>query len=421
MMLADYIKVLQNKKSKQILSLYSSTVLQTVLGFVTSIILTRSLNPEQFGHYSYILNLITLVSLIVTTGHISTVAMLLAQTENEENRRSLLGTSLLINLLISAAFILIIFIFSFFQDILFPDKLGKHLRALSLFLFLYPVQSYLENVFMGLNHIGALSLFRLLPKILYIVSLLLYLKYLELSFFSAVLLLLFASYLVYGFQIVRLRPRFSRIKSNFQIIESENMRYGFHIYLGSLASVATSYLCALSVSYFASNRELGFFNLALSLSGPLMLLPGVIATTMFKHFANADEIPPKLIQYTVFVSLASYAGFFLLLKPLFFLIYPAQYGAAIPLAYVMGLGMIIHGMGDVYNRFLLAKAQGKEVRNGAFITGAVNVAAFLTIVPLLASTGAALARVLVGIVYFASMFYYYQNRRSILPNSNPLI
>ena len=410
-MIIRFLQLLRGPKSSQAMVLYIGTVLQLLLGVVTSVVVTRALKPEQYGNYSYVLNLASFVLLIVSTGHFVSISMMLAQSHDDKHTRSLLGTSLLVTLLLSCLFSSIIFFFSFFQDYLFRDKIGYSIRLLALPLFLFPLQTYLESVLMGLNRIHALSAQRAIPKAFYIVALFLYMRFASLGFLSAFCLMLLALYVVYAVQVVNLKPTFDNISANLRHITSENKRYGFHVYVGSLANVATTYLCTLSVSYFGDNTKLGFFNLALTLSIPLGLLPNVVATTFFKSFADMNRVPIKVVSYTLGLSLCSYLVFICLLKKVVFLLYSADYAKSVPLAIILGLGMIIQGLGDVFNRFLCAKARGKQVRNGAFVAGAVNVGAILVLVPAFGGTGAAVTRVLAGSVYFAAMYLYYRDCR----------
>lgn len=416
-MITEVLSTLKRGKSKQVLTLYASTVLQTAVGLATSVVITRALRSEQYGHYSYLSTLFNLVLIIVSTGHFSSISMMLAQSENESNKRSILGTSLLITIMVSFVFVGIIFVFSFFQDYLFHDKLGGSIRILSLLLVLFPFYTYIDSVLTGLNHINALSVLRVLPKILYLVALLFYIHVAQLKFLSAFVLLLVTSYVVYIIQIMNLRPSFNNITTNFRYIEAENKKYGYHVYLGTLSGVATSYLCALSISYFANNRELGFFNLAVVISSPLLLLPQSVATAFFKNFADMKVIPNKLIGYTILLSVTSYIIFALLIKNIVLVMYSSEYLASVSLAYVLGAAMIFHGFGDIFNKFLCAKARGREVRNGAFITGAVNILAFAILVPVLGGTGAAIARLFLGITYLIIMLLYYKNGRLCLWNS----
>ncbi len=389
--------------------MYVGTVLQMILGLVISVVVTRALEPAQYGHYAYVGNLANLVLLIVSTGHFVSVSMMLARSTDEKEKRALLGSSLLVTLLLSAVFSTAVFGVSFFQDRLFQDKIGSSIRLLAIPLIFFPLQTYLESVLMGLNRISALSVQRAIPKVLYILALFTYMRFARLTFVSAFVLMLFTLYVVYIYQIVRLKPAFGNLSGSLRRISLENKRYGFHVYLGALAEVATMYLCALSISYFGDNTKQGFFNLALVISTPLGLLPSVIATTFFKSFADMERVPSAVIGSTVALSLGSYVVYVCVLKRIVLLFYSADYIQSIPLAFILGLAMIIQGFGDVFNRFLCSKARGKEIRNGAFVAGGVNLAAILTLVPLLGATGAALTRVLAACVYLTLMYTYYRS------------
>jgi len=310
---------------KQVVVLYAGTVFQLVLGLVTSIVLARTLKPEQYGHYSYVWNTASLLLLIVTIGHFTSVSMMLAHIQDDDRKRSLLGSSLLVTLMVCAVFSCLVFAVSFFQDRFFHDKIGYSLRLLALPMLLFPLQAYLYSVLVGLNKIHALSFQRALPKAAYLIALFVYIKFASLNFVSAFVLMLLTLYIVQVPQIMRLKPVFRGLRDNLRAISVENRRYGFHVYLGSLAGVATTYLCALSVAYFGDNTKLGFFNLALTIASPLGLLPTVIAATFFRSFAAMERIPTKVLTYTLGLSLCTYAVYVGVLKKVVVLFYSAQY------------------------------------------------------------------------------------------------
>ena len=414
-------RITQHIKSEtglQVIELYGSTILQLLLGIVVSIIVARALKPEQYGHYSYLSKVFYLVVLIISTGHFVSMSKMLANSHDERVNRELLGTCLLLTGVLSILYSIGIFFYSFFQDAFFQDKLGSVIRIFSIVVIMYPVQHYLENVLMGLNRIRELALVRTLPRILYVLSLAVFVTYMELTYTVALILLLTTSYVIDIFQICRLRPLFSNIRHHWKQLSSENHQYGIHVYWGSLAGVASINLCALSISYFSGNKEFGYYNLALSVSEPLMLLPNVIATTLFRKFADMEMIPAIVIRSTLALSAVSYILFFLFVNKLIILLYSRDYEPSIFLTYILGFGAIVHGLGDVYNRFLCAKGKGKEVRNGAFISGFVAVTAFLILVPLLNSLGAAIARLTVAVCYLSAMFFFYSKaRKDIIPST----
>jgi O-antigen/teichoic acid export membrane protein len=406
-----YFQLLQSR-ARQVLGLYVSTILQTVFGFLISIFLARSLGPTQYGNYSYLFNLFNLVLLLVSVGHFVSTSMMLATKKNEMHRENLLGASFIITIVISCAFSAIIFFFSFVQETLFRERLGHEIRILSFLAILLPLQVYLENVYLGLNRIRSLAIQRTLPKLFFLVALAITVCWFKLSYVTATVLLLFTSYVVYIAQVARLKPRFDHLRETMRMISNENRRYGFHVYLGALAGVATNYLASLSISFFRSNMDLGFYNLALSLSMPLMLLPQSVAASYFKDFSDAEKLPDRVIKYTLILSTVSYIAYLGLIKPLVVLFYSRVYISSVPLAAILGLAMIVHGFGDVVNRFLCAKARGKEIRNGAFIVGVTNVVMFLALIPVFGNSGAAIARLVMAVVYFLSMYWYYRKSQS---------
>lgn len=68
---------------------------------------------------------------------------------------------------------------------------------------------------------------------------------------------------------------------------------------------------------------------------------------------------------------------------------------------------VTHGLGDMFNRFLGAHGKGKEIRNGAFICGAIVVLGSTILVYFFEITGAVVTKLLSDIIYFMVMYFYY--------------
>lgn len=76
--LNGFINLLRTKTARQTGILYGSKILGMALGFVTTIIVTRSLGPTQYGVLVFILSVITFSSLFFEFGFFSAGARLLA-------------------------------------------------------------------------------------------------------------------------------------------------------------------------------------------------------------------------------------------------------------------------------------------------------------------------------------------------------
>lgn len=174
--------------------------------------------------------------------------------------------------------------------------------------------NYINTVSQGDNHIGRLSIARLLPTLLYILTaVFVYQQWgadsesvisIQWGIYSAVLLII----------ILSAHPKISNVKHIFTELNDENHKYGLQLYIGSLFMVASNYLAGITLGVFnEDNTEVGFYTLALTVTTPLSTLPAIIGTTYFKQFATQPRIPSKVLKIpfcllSVLVSCLSYSS-----------------------------------------------------------------------------------------------------------------
>lgn len=408
---------LKKRKSKQVGSLYASMVLGIIVGIIISVINTRLLGPERYGDLKFLQILFTFVVTFLTLGIFVSGARLLAQKKNETIKNQLIGNLLILAAAISVVLVIALFIFSFSEENIFHNELGRIIRIFSPLLFVFPFQLCLQSIMQGDNRIYELSVFQITPRILYIIGAITFNYFVPLSLTSALAMQLLGFVILIVIMIIRFKPKFVNIKENLSIIWQENKTYGFQVYIGILAGVATSRLGGLSIGYFIDNINVGFFSLALTTAMPLTMIPNAVGTTFFKDFANRNSIPQKATAVTVVLSIGALIIFLLVIKKVILLLYTTEYSAVVPLAYLVSIGCFFHGFGDYINRFLGAHGKGKELRNGAFAVGISNIVGYLILVYILGVKGAAITKIISGVIYFFVMLYYYKKLlHTIEPN-----
>jgi len=205
-----------------------------------------------------------------------------------------------------------------------------------------------------------------------------------------------------------LKPALNGVRPILSQIYTENTIYGFQVYIGSLASVATAMLMGLLVGYLVNTTAVGFYSLALTVTMPLSFLPSAFGTTLFKTFANRTSIPKKAIFASIVLTGCILVAFLLLIDKVVVLAYSVEYSEVIPLAYIIAIGQVLHGFGDLMNRFLGAHGKGKELRNGTFIMGASIIVGCALLLPIYGAIGAAVTKLISGTLYCATMYYYYR-------------
>ena len=407
-LLYKVINILRKKRVRQVGSLYLSMFISLIVGIGVSVINTRFLGKEAYGDLKFLQNIFSFAIYFVTLGLFYSGSRLIARKEYSGIKHQLFGNQIIFSLLMSAVLFLFFFIFSYPQEKIFGNDLGYIIRLFSPLLLIFPFQLCFENVLQGDNRIYDLSVFRLGPKLLYLIAVIVFISFNKFTLTSALafyFLTIILFILVVGF---RLRPKFTRLREVFRIVWKENKSYGFPVYLGSIAGLASTQIAGLTIGYYIDNTNVGFFYLAITASMPLAMIPNTVGITFFKDFANMDQIPRKILITTLLVAFAALSVFILIIKPLVILLYTEEYIAVVSLVYLISIGSTFHGLGDFYNRFLSAKGKGRQLRNSNFIIGVVNVLGYFVLVYLFGAQGAAVTKFISGVIYASIMLIYYR-------------
>ncbi|HAQ61809.1 TPA: hypothetical protein DCR49_07425 [Candidatus Delongbacteria bacterium] len=400
---------LKNKKVKQILALYGSMILGIVLGLVVSVFNTRFLGAEAFGDLKFVQSVYSFFAIIISFGFVVTASKLMAEKKNDAVRKELIGASVIITVILGIIFVIAIVIFAFFQKRFFTTDLSAVFLLLSPLFFIVPFTQSLESILQGENRIYELSFYRLFPHFIYLAGIIVLYKFDYINLVTAVALQLLSFGISSAIVIYNLKPKYSNLGTVYRLIFHENKKYGFQVFLGSIIGVASTQLGPIAISYFSvNNTDVGYYSLALTITMPLVLIPTVIGTSMFKEFANREVIPKKATQFTVLISIFSLIIFLIIIKQVIILLYSKEFVNAVNLAYIVAAGQIFHGFGNYYNRFLGSKGQGAYLRNGAISVGITNIAGFIFLVPFFGANGAAITKLSSGIVFTVSMLFYYK-------------
>lgn len=398
-----------SKQNKQVIVLYTSTFLSIVVGVMVSVLNTSSLNPSGYGDYQYVHNIINFIAGFLLFGYFISGSRLLSITESEYERRRIRGGMVAILLAASALLGLILAITGF----VYGNLLDKATDSMLLYysILIGPnilLINYINTTAQGDNHIFRMAVARLLPSVIYLVVAFFVFRAFGASALMLLLLQGFIALAVYVMIIITTRPDFRQLKSTFRMINEENKAYGFDVYVGSIANVALGYLGTVALGLFNSdNTSVAFFTLAVTISAPLQMLPSIIGTVYFRRFAHEERISRKVMRGTFFVTLLSFICYIVAIHPLVRFLYDGSYAVVSIYASFLAIAMCIHGFGDMVNRFLGSHGRGKEIRNAAFISGALLVLGNTLLVYLFDINGAVIARILGAVGSCGTLLFYY--------------
>lgn len=406
-----------NKSKKQVILLYSCTIIGLFLGVLVSIVNTRFLEPSSYGDVRYVNNIIAFFSGIFLFGYFVSGSRLLALAKDKEEANKIKGGLVCILGITIILMIVVMLISGFIHDYCL------HKKFYYLFYLVVPVcgstllLNYINTSSQGDNSITTIAFARLLPQFIYLIIAFLVYKYSGASAEKMLLLQNGIALIILLFLIFKNSPNFSSLKQTLYKLKDENKQYGLQVYYGSLANVSIQYIAGVSLGVFGNdNTNVGYYTLALTVTSPLMMLPNVIGTTYFKQFAHQSFIPRKLLLGTYLMSIASLCAFIILIYPIVDILYNDSYANVAFYASVMAIGFTFHGLGDVFNRFLGAHGKGVFLRNAAWISGSVSLLGFTIGIYYYGITAAIITRILSSSIYYFYMLFYYRKFRKTVQN-----
>jgi O-antigen/teichoic acid export membrane protein len=416
-------KYKNNVRFKQVVTLLSWNFLGIPLSIFTNIIITRFLGSKNYGDYMFINNVFNVAILILNFGLFQAANRALVLAKNKQTAREYYGAELIIATGIYLLIVISLFIFATFDKNIQDKGIKTEFFYVIPFACVYLFVPYFETLFQADNRIDLLVRARYLPKLgFFATALLIYFlfgNYVGNKLFIIWSFYLSTQILVYIYIVKQIKVSFQNIKVRIKEIFNFNKKFGFNVYVGSLFSNVFAQLAGVLISYFGSdNAGVGYYSLALTLVGPLSLIPNVIATTHYKDFATIDKVPKKLLKITLFISLSATIALLVIIPPFIHIFYKKEFSEVIKLSYIASVGVMLYGLSDFFNRFLGSHGDGKALRNSSILVG-ISILVFNAIlIPILHEVGAAITYLISGVVYFSTIIWYYRKMIKNSLNSN---
>ena len=378
------------------------------LNFLGSILTTRILGPASYGDYKFVQTVWMLLTLLSTFGLIQSGSRVILLETEAFSAKKAVGAVLVLALIMGFLVGLLTVILAYPIDFLFHTQVALIIIALAPLIIGTTLRDALVLILQSTNQITLLAALEFFPSIFYVIGLYVISKMViinamitlaiqQVSFLGIVLII-----------VLFLQPRLGSFRHYLKKIKEENKKFGFPIYMGLIATYATSYINRLSISYWVDNTAIGFFSLASTISEPLKLIPNAAAISSFKSFARQEKISKNIFWFTIITSSLALPAALLLIDPLLAWFYPKGFASVGPMAKLLAVGAIAQGFGDFYNRFLGAHGKGEYLRNVAYLVGIVNVLGFVFLTPFLGINGAVITAVLAGVANVTFMLITYR-------------
>nr|WP_314470664.1 oligosaccharide flippase family protein [uncultured Campylobacter sp.] len=392
-----------SKVAKQTLFLFVAQIFGMVVGFVSNMLLAKQMGATNFGIYSLSLAIITFISIFFEFGYFSSASKMLANNHDINLEKKIFGTSIIIACILSAFFIVFALVISFLLGKIFSDEIGRIIRISSFISWSFVIPFFMELILKGSNHIGYLAGFNIFSKILFVVFLSLLFIFERLTPLNTLLSFSLSYAVAFAIYAYMLRPNFSGFFEIFRAINSENKRYGMHVYVGRVIDVSTYNIDRLLIGYFMGSKDVGFYGLANSMATPINSLSTAMSSTMFKTLANSSKIPPAVLKanlawvFLAFV-LANILGYLIIN---FYL--KEEYSDVLLLLLLMSIAVCFQALYQPYNAWINGHGYGKELKKANIKMTIMTALSSILLVPIMGAIGACVSSMISNLY---SLFLY---------------
>ena len=392
-----------SKVAKQTLFLFVAQIFGMVVGFVSNMLLAKQMGATNFGIYSLSLAIITFISIFFEFGYFSSASKMLANNHDINLEKKIFGTSIIIACILSAFFIGFALVISFLLGKIFSDEIGRIIRISSFISWSFVIPFFMELILKGSNHIGYLAGFNIFSKILFVVFLSLLFIFERLTPLNTLLSFSLSYAVAFAIYAYMLRPNFSGFFEIFRAINSENKRYGMHVYVGRVIDVSTYNIDRLLIGYFMGSKDVGFYGLANSMATPINSLSTAMSSTMFKTLANSSKIPPAVLKanlawvFLAFV-LANILGYLIIN---FYL--KEEYSDVLLLLLLMSIAVCFQALYQPYNAWINGHGYGKELKKANIKMTIMTALSSILLVPIMGAIGACVSSMISNLY---SLFLY---------------
>lgn len=401
-------KIINNNEVKKLIQVYISQSIVIVFAFIYNLLLSKNLSVIEFGEYRYLINFFIFSSSILCFGFQYSLSKILTKIKNKKIADSFILILILIIIIISlAVYILILFLEKTKVYNIFDIKsLQYNLLFLSIPLIVISLQFALQG--MGkIKELAKLNIF--IPIFQFI--LFVFIKSINFEINSKIIATIYLSSNFIAILIILINLNFTlnlkNLKSNFNILYLENKKIGFPIYIGGVFSVGIQNFLNIISKNYSTNLEYGYYSLALTLSMPLTMVASSFGTVLYKKMSGQSFIEKKYIKISIGLVCATYILYCFFISIMFKYFYSLEYINAMYMTFILGLASAILGLGDFFNRFIMVKGYGKELRNNTIILGGLSLILSFLFLKKFQILGMVFIKLINALIYISLMIKLY--------------
>lgn len=383
-----------NRIVRKLAAAFGGQVGVFLLGFLTQIILARTLAPDGKGLFSLVILVITVIFTFVHGSLGAANSHFTGRNRNWES--AIVGNSLLLAILVGGLCLVLVQLYADnLLSVLLPNVDANLVKYTALVLPALLLLEYSSTTVMGQDRIGRFSVIITLRELMLTVSLLVLVVVGDLTVRNALTVWVAAAGVVSLFAVYSAwsGSRF-RIALSIRVWFSM-VKFSAQAHLANLSTFLKMRADMLIMGYYLDISEVGYYSIAMAIVMALWYLPASIAQVLIPYISwrdneAGDKLTPKLCRIAVFVnavaSLMIGAFGWLGIK----IIFGAQFLPAYPVLLILLPGAVLFSLAKLLSGDLGGRGLPKYAMYISLFVMIVNIIMNLVLIPEWRMAGAAL-------------------------------
>jgi O-antigen/teichoic acid export membrane protein len=265
----------------------------------------------------------------------------------------------------------------------------------------------------GTGQIKSLSILTVLPRIFYLVllAIIVFIDRFSLTWSLDMFFMGFGLSLIWCTIIIQ--PSFKSMRQSVVRLWHDLKLYGIHLYLSNIWNELLFHGDKFIISLFLPAQSLAYYYLAYALTFPLSHFSTALSTTMFNRFALQRRIDSRVLRVNMLFVLSSVGVFIVLRRFIIINLFSPDYLPTVAVMLPLALAFGFSSVSKPFTLFLVARGEGKVVRNISIVIPILNIILGLIIIPHFGIMGAAWTQVL---VYCCDLLLYFLAYRKFIAN-----
>ncbi|HOX96080.1 MAG TPA: oligosaccharide flippase family protein [Candidatus Woesebacteria bacterium] len=334
-------KILQSQTIKDTLISFIGLGFTAAVGFFYTVVLARTLGPENFGVFSAITALVAIVYSLGDLGISSAIINFIPKLK--EKRQNLINTGFWFEFAIGLVVLLLFGLFALLHTIIIPGSLSEQVLLAGFIAFNYLLINFAQAVFTAEHKFFTYSLSQIIDAGIKIILVFVLLSVSRLSistaFIANIVSTIIALLITFCRELIKIQWSFDRP------IFSKMFHFAKWIAVSKVFSVFTTRIDVILLNLIVGSFQAGIFSAASRITLFFSLLISSLGSVVNPRFSGFDT-PEKIISYmrklvlligaiSVVMVLSA-----LLAKPIINIVFGDKYLSAIPVFQALTLAMI---------------------------------------------------------------------------------